>query len=95
MLPTISKLREDIDRGRGDDEVNVVDPAAAPLGTDEEAAGTPVPPEAVASAHAQEIRCSPDASEKKGDDQAVAIYVYLIVAIAGALACAIWLSAPL
>ena len=34
-------LRADIDRGRTRDKVNVNDPAAAPLGTDEEAAGTP------------------------------------------------------
>jgi hypothetical protein len=95
MTPTISKLREDIDRGRGGDKVNVADPAAAPLGTGEEAAGTPVPPEAVATAYAQEIRPAPITSEKKDDDHAVAIYVFLIAAIVGTLTCAIWLSAPL
>jgi hypothetical protein len=57
--PTASKLRHDIDRGRGGDKVDAIDPAAAPLGTDDEAAGTPVPPEAVAMAYAQEIGSSP------------------------------------
>ncbi len=40
--PTVEQLRNDIDRGRTGDKVEGVDPAAAPLGTDEEAAGTPV-----------------------------------------------------
>ena len=53
--PTVSKLRDDIDRGRTGDKVAWPDPAAAPLGTDEEAAGTPIPPEAVAQAHAYEL----------------------------------------
>ncbi|WP_448189905.1 hypothetical protein [Azospirillum sp. sgz301742] len=33
-------LRADIDRGRTGDKIPVDDPAAAPLGTDDEAAGT-------------------------------------------------------
>jgi hypothetical protein len=34
-------LKDDIDRGRTGDKAPGFDPAAAPLGTDEEAAGTP------------------------------------------------------
>ena len=56
LAPTISKLRDDIDRGRTGDKIAWPDPAVAPLGTDEEAAGTPIPPEAVAQAHAYELR---------------------------------------
>lgn len=52
--PTMSRLRHDIDSGKTGDKIPVEDPAAAPLGTDEEAAGTPVPPEAVAQAHKYE-----------------------------------------
>ena len=52
------KLRTAIDRGAGRDKVSITDPAAAPLGTDEEAAGTPVPPEAVTAAAQHEIRGS-------------------------------------
>jgi hypothetical protein len=37
-----ARLRRDIDAGRTGDKVSWPDPAAAPLGTDEEAAGTPL-----------------------------------------------------
>ncbi|SLN65725.1 hypothetical protein ROJ8625_03360 [Roseivivax jejudonensis] len=39
--PTSDRLRKDIDAGRSGDKVGFPDPAAAPLGTDDEAAGTP------------------------------------------------------
>jgi len=45
-----AQLRADIDSGRTGDKVAFPDPAAAPLGTDEEAAGTPVSPHAAALA---------------------------------------------
>lgn len=44
------ELRSEIDHGRTGDKVAYPDPAAAPLGTDEEAAGAPPPPGAVARA---------------------------------------------
>ncbi len=44
------QLRGEIDRGRTGDKVAFPDPAAAPLGTDDEAAGTPVSPRAAATA---------------------------------------------
>jgi len=40
--PTVDRLRSDIDDGRTADKVRFPDPAAAPLGSDDEAAGTPV-----------------------------------------------------
>jgi hypothetical protein len=39
--PNVERLRSDIDGGRTGDKVPFPDPAAAPLGTDDEAAGTP------------------------------------------------------
>lgn len=39
--PTSDRLRADIDQGKQGDKVNYSDPAAAPLGTDDEAADTP------------------------------------------------------
>jgi hypothetical protein len=51
---TPEQLRHDIDSGRTGDKVPASDPAAAPLGTDEEAAGTPVSPARVAMARASE-----------------------------------------
>jgi hypothetical protein len=44
------QLRHDIDCGRTGDKVAFPDPAVAPLGTDEEAAGTPVSGHAAAMA---------------------------------------------
>ena len=48
-------LRDDIDSGRTGDKVAFPDPAAAPLGTDEEAAGTPVSAQAAAMARSAEM----------------------------------------
>jgi hypothetical protein len=39
--PTVDQLRKEIDRGQSGDKAPGVDPAAAPLGTDDEAAGHP------------------------------------------------------
>lgn len=36
------RLRQRIDRGEGADKIDYPDPAAAPLGTDDEAAGHPI-----------------------------------------------------
>lgn len=54
--PTSDRLRDDIDHGRAGDKVSFSDPAAAPLGTDAEAAGTPPSPEALARAERAETR---------------------------------------
>ena len=43
------QLRNDINTGRTGDKVRSPDPAAAPLGTDDEAAGSPPAPELVAA----------------------------------------------
>ena len=78
-------MRHDIDRGRGGDKVKVIDPAAAPLGSDDEAAGTPPPAEAVAKAHEQEIISAPVRSEREGGAGPVVVYVALILAIGAVL----------
>lgn len=53
---TTEQLRDDIDSGRTRDKVPARDPAAAPLGTDDEAAGTTPAPEVVANArHAEAV----------------------------------------
>lgn len=41
-MKNVDQLRHAIDRGKTASKVDAPDPAAAPLGTDEEAAGTPV-----------------------------------------------------
>jgi len=50
----VDKLRHDIDSGRTGDKVAFSDPAAAPLGADDEAAGVPPTPEMIAQARAAE-----------------------------------------
>jgi hypothetical protein len=50
-----TKLRNDIDAGRTGDKVDWPDPAAVPLGADEEAAGTPPDPWAVETARTIEL----------------------------------------
>jgi hypothetical protein len=52
---TTSELRIDIDSGRTGDKIDSPDPAAVPLGTDDEAAGTPPSPERVKLALRQEL----------------------------------------
>jgi len=51
-----SSLRDDLDRGRGRDKNPYPDPSAAPLGTDDEAAGTPISEEQLHMARHHEIR---------------------------------------
>jgi hypothetical protein len=58
--PTVDQLRIDIDRGRTGEKVEGADPAAAPLGTDEEAAGTPVAPAQIAQARRTELSMRSD-----------------------------------
>jgi hypothetical protein len=52
--PTAEQLRRDIDRGMTGDKVPADDPATAPLGTDDEAAGTTPSPSRIARAILQE-----------------------------------------
>jgi hypothetical protein len=66
--------------------------AAAPLGTDEEAAGTPASPAAVETAHRNEVRSSPVSSERNDSDHAIAIYLGLIAIIVANVGLAIWLA---
>lgn len=74
---TISRLRSDIDKGRMGDKVAFFDPAAAPLGTDEEAAGTPVSTAAIEQAKEYEL------SEPRAEraNMAVAIFAGAIFAL--------------
>lgn len=51
-VPTVDRLRHDIDSGRTGEKVDWPDPAAAPLGTDAEAGGAP-PGEAALAVEAQ------------------------------------------
>jgi hypothetical protein len=78
--PTSARLKHDIDRGRGGDKVDVIDPAAVPLGTDDEAAGTPPTPHELATAHGSEIRL--DNQRYGRADWGIPIYLALLATVA-------------
>jgi hypothetical protein len=58
-IETTEQLRIAIDHGHGGDKVDAVDPAAAPLGTDDEAGGTPNTRAQVRLAAKHEIHARP------------------------------------
>ena len=65
---TTEQLRHDIEQGRTGDKVRFPDPAAAPLGTDEEAAGTPINPEVIARTHeAEATMAHPTDAQRSGE----------------------------
>lgn len=97
--PTISRLRDDIDRGLTGDKVSAPDPATSPLGTDEEAAGTPVPPEALAQAHAYETTGPTSSGQGRPDlrrdtARTIAIAAAMVVAFLLAAAATLALIRP-
>jgi hypothetical protein len=63
---TADCLRAKIDRGQTGDKVPASDPAAAPLGTDEEAAGASPSAEAVGQAQSQETSAPVKHPEPRG-----------------------------
>lgn len=56
---TVDRLRHEIDQGQASDKVAGIDPAAAPLGTDAEAAGVPPSDAEIRMARDAEIRQPP------------------------------------
>jgi hypothetical protein len=92
---TTAQLRHDIDSGRTGSKVNFPDPAAAPLGTDDEAAGTPPSAESVSLARRQEA-ARPETGPRAnpgGLDVGVVIYTVILGVIVATLAAmAVWMS---
>jgi hypothetical protein len=65
------QLRRDIDRGLTGDKIPAQDPAAVPLGTDDEAAGMPPTPDEVREARSREaIGRPPDTGLARGPETA-------------------------
>jgi hypothetical protein len=80
------QLREQIDRGQTGDKVDFPDPAAAPLGTDDEAAGRPPQaPEAAAPQGVAEHPAIEAGSRKHSAGGRVMVFVVSIT-VATALA---------
>ena len=78
-MTTTERLRADIDGGRTGDKVAGSDPAAAPLGTDDEAAGTPPRPEDVAVARTHELKHGGRQSDENGSS--VLLYMMILSAV--------------
>lgn len=74
------QLRDDIDRGRTGDKVRFPDPAAAPLGTDDEAAGNPPDPGTVAAVRRDE-RARADRMRASRSDLQARTWLILAAAI--------------
>lgn len=83
---TIDQLRNDIDQGRTGDKVRFPDPAAAPLGTDEEAAGTPIDPQVIAQVRQREAEMAPPTDAQRSTER-VGRDVVLWFAAVGAMLC--------
>ena len=84
----MSQLRAEIDSGETGDKVPFPDPAAAPLGTDDEAGGFPLRPRDVAAAAARETsRSTPtEAPDRTGPWVWAMVLAVLLVTIAAAAA---------
>jgi hypothetical protein len=92
---TCDQLRNDIDSGRSGDKVRFRDPATAPLGTDEEAAGTPVDPHVVAETRRRERRMQPPTDARRsatGEWSGVLLWIGMVLGVAAGIAAGLWLS---
>jgi hypothetical protein len=91
---TVEQLRDDIDHGRTGDKIDAFDPAVAPLGADEEAAGTPPDPSAVEAARAIE-RSRPWRSTSHRGTATWLLTAFLIALGAGLVTWMLWLRSDL
>ena len=78
---TLEQLRSDIDHGRTGDKVEGSDPAAAPLGADEAAAGTPLHTRTVSISRDVERRAQ-NRQREKGTIGAAWILIGFVVVFA-------------
>jgi hypothetical protein len=82
---TTEQLRHDIDAGRTGSKIDFPDPAAAPLGTDDEAAGMPPSPAEVDTARRQEVESAPARTNQQRLETGAYVYAGLMAVIIGAL----------
>ena len=87
---TISQLRDDIDAGRTGDKIDWPDPAAVPLGTDEEAAGTPPDPWAVETARRIEVSRPSKSIAHRGVGAAWLLIAFSVALGLGLVAWILW-----
>jgi hypothetical protein len=87
---TTAQLRDDIDHGRTGDKIDAPDPAVAPLGTDEEAAGTPPDPCAVEAARTIELSRPCKSISRSGVGAASLLIAFAFALGAGLVAWMLW-----
>jgi|SRR5947209_6712288 len=75
-MSTTDRLRDEIDSGRTGDKVAASDPAAAPLGTDDEAGGTPPNRDAVVLARRHEVPRAGEAEPGPAHQRFGSVIVY-------------------
>jgi coenzyme F420-dependent glucose-6-phosphate dehydrogenase len=85
MPVTADRLRHDIDSGRAGDKIPHPDPAAAPLGTDDEAGGHSPGPQQVRAAASAEISHAPEAVPRRRVRWAWLLIGFIILLAAAAL----------
>jgi hypothetical protein len=90
LRSTIAQLRDDIDAGRTGDKVDWPDPAAAPLGTDEEAAGTPPEASAVETALRLELSRSSKSIAQRGVGAGWLLIAFAVALGMGLVAWVLW-----
>lgn len=78
------QLRIAIDSGRSGDKVDAVDPAAAPLGTDDEAAGTPPTRAAIRQSAQHEIYSRPSQPKQRMTGLGHAWWLVFVFGLMGA-----------
>lgn len=83
---TTEQLRHDIDQGRTGDKVRFPDPAVAPLGTDEEAAGTPIDPQIIAQTRAAEAKMAHPTDAQRSMEGRVTDVLWWVAMVAAAVA---------
>ena len=83
MIRTVEHLRADIDSGKTGDKVAGFDPAAAPLGADDEAAGRPDSARAVARAGLIEHARPHEKGERPGLGHAWILVAFTVLLATG------------
>ena len=82
IASNVDQLRSRIDHGKTGEKVDFADPAAAPLGTDGEAAGAPVTARELAMDAGSAAKAAQSAGTHRGDGAAFGVYIGLIVVLA-------------
>ena len=92
QVATTEQRRHDIDQGRTGAKVRVPDPAAPPLGTDEEAAGTPINPQVIAQTReAEEMMERPTDAQRSAEGAPTdVLWWFAMVAVATAWSGIVW-----